>query len=135
MYCLLGIFDINMPLLYGEGKKAFLRLQQEIMARSQDCSFLLWTAPATTYYHLAYGNPATTESFSVLVHEPSYFDADGMATSDLDFVREIGPLASEISATSSSGRLGYSVVLLRCFLSFHLMATSLLCLLDTRSAF
>ncbi|KAH8651169.1 heterokaryon incompatibility protein-domain-containing protein [Xylariales sp. PMI_506] len=30
-YCLLGIFNINMPLLYGEGKKAFQRLQQEIM--------------------------------------------------------------------------------------------------------
>jgi hypothetical protein len=26
-YCLLGIFGVNMPLLYGEGKKAFLRLQ------------------------------------------------------------------------------------------------------------
>lgn len=26
-YCLLGIFGVNMPLLYGEGKRAFLRLQ------------------------------------------------------------------------------------------------------------
>jgi hypothetical protein len=26
-YCLLGIFGVNMPLLYGEGEKAFLRLQ------------------------------------------------------------------------------------------------------------
>lgn len=25
-YCLLGLFDINMPPLYGEGKNAFLRL-------------------------------------------------------------------------------------------------------------
>jgi hypothetical protein len=30
-YCLLGLFDVNMPLLYGEGKKAFRRLQEEIM--------------------------------------------------------------------------------------------------------
>ncbi|KAI1091723.1 HET-domain-containing protein [Rostrohypoxylon terebratum] len=30
-YCLLGIFDINMPLLYGEGLKAFTRLQREII--------------------------------------------------------------------------------------------------------
>jgi hypothetical protein len=30
-YCLLGIFDIHMPLIYGEGKeKAFIRLQDEI---------------------------------------------------------------------------------------------------------
>jgi hypothetical protein len=26
-YCLLGIFGVNIPLLYGEGKKAYLRLQ------------------------------------------------------------------------------------------------------------
>jgi hypothetical protein len=26
-YCLLGIFQVNMPLLYGEGERAFLRLQ------------------------------------------------------------------------------------------------------------
>jgi hypothetical protein len=30
-YCLLGIFGVNMPLLYGEGTKAFTRLQEEIM--------------------------------------------------------------------------------------------------------
>ncbi|GIZ43024.1 hypothetical protein CKM354_000626900 [Cercospora kikuchii] len=34
-YCLLGLFDVNMPLLYGEGSKAFVRLQEEIIqARS-----------------------------------------------------------------------------------------------------
>lgn len=35
-YCLLGIFDIQMPLLYGEGYKAFLRLQEIISTRSSD---------------------------------------------------------------------------------------------------
>jgi hypothetical protein len=29
-YCLLGIFNVNMPLLYGEGGKAFIRLQVHI---------------------------------------------------------------------------------------------------------
>ena len=37
-YSLLGIFDINMPVLYGEGMKAFVRLQEEIMKRSHDLS-------------------------------------------------------------------------------------------------
>jgi hypothetical protein len=37
-YCLLGIFEINMPMLYGEGEKAFLRLQEEIIKRSNDLS-------------------------------------------------------------------------------------------------
>src|SRR5205809_4373832 len=30
-YCLVGLFNVNMPLLYGEGQKAFIRLQEEIM--------------------------------------------------------------------------------------------------------
>lgn len=41
-YCLLGIFDINMPLLYGEGEKAFQRLQEEILRNSQDQSLFAW---------------------------------------------------------------------------------------------
>ncbi|KAF2195561.1 hypothetical protein K469DRAFT_616319 [Zopfia rhizophila CBS 207.26] len=35
-YCLLGIFDIHMPLIYGEGKKnAIIRLREEIDRRSK----------------------------------------------------------------------------------------------------
>jgi hypothetical protein len=34
VYSLMGIFDINMPLLYGEGNKAFIRLQEEILRGS-----------------------------------------------------------------------------------------------------
>jgi hypothetical protein len=41
-YCLLGIFDINMPPIYGEGKKAFLRLQQQIMSSTMDPSLFAW---------------------------------------------------------------------------------------------
>ncbi|KAL2127420.1 hypothetical protein VTI74DRAFT_10763 [Chaetomium olivicolor] len=37
-YCLLGLFDINMPLLYGEGQRAFVRLQEEILRQSEDDS-------------------------------------------------------------------------------------------------
>ncbi|KAK4445991.1 hypothetical protein QBC34DRAFT_486985 [Podospora aff. communis PSN243] len=35
-YCLLGIFGINMPLLYGEGKGAFIRLQEAVLQRVYD---------------------------------------------------------------------------------------------------
>ena len=41
-YCLLGIFDVNMPMLYGEGTKAFYRLQQEIIKQSDDHSIFAW---------------------------------------------------------------------------------------------
>ncbi|KAH7128035.1 heterokaryon incompatibility protein-domain-containing protein [Dactylonectria estremocensis] len=42
-YCLLGLFDINMPLLYGEGRNAFIRLQEEILRRAPDQTILTWT--------------------------------------------------------------------------------------------
>ncbi|KAM0276195.1 hypothetical protein ACHAQH_007002 [Verticillium albo-atrum] len=42
-YCLLGIFGINLPLLYGEGKRAFQRLQEEIWRETDDHSLLAWS--------------------------------------------------------------------------------------------
>jgi len=41
-YCLLGIFGLNMPTLYGEGRKAFYRLQLEIIKTSDDESIFAW---------------------------------------------------------------------------------------------
>ncbi|KFY51743.1 hypothetical protein V497_08890 [Pseudogymnoascus sp. VKM F-4516 (FW-969)] len=41
-YCLLGIFDVYMPMLYGEGERAFLRLQEEIIRRSDDHTIFAW---------------------------------------------------------------------------------------------
>ncbi|KAF2250968.1 HET-domain-containing protein [Trematosphaeria pertusa] len=43
-YCLLGIFDIQMPMLYGEGEKAFIRLQEEILKTTDDYSLFAWRA-------------------------------------------------------------------------------------------
>ncbi|KAK3361098.1 heterokaryon incompatibility protein-domain-containing protein [Lasiosphaeria ovina] len=44
-YCLMGLFDVNMPLLYGEGEqKAFLRLQSEFLKISDDETILAWRA-------------------------------------------------------------------------------------------
>ncbi|RMY40376.1 hypothetical protein D0866_01311 [Hortaea werneckii] len=41
-YALLGIFDAAMPLLYGEGNRAFKRLQEVISLRSNDLSIYAW---------------------------------------------------------------------------------------------
>jgi hypothetical protein len=41
-YCLLGLLGVNMPLMYGEGKRAFDRLQQEFMRASTDHSLFSW---------------------------------------------------------------------------------------------
>jgi hypothetical protein len=41
-YCLLGIFDVNLPLLYGEGNRAFRRLQEEIIRTTPDLTIFAW---------------------------------------------------------------------------------------------
>lgn len=57
-YCLMALFDVHMPLLYGEGaERAFLRLQEQIMAFSDDQSLFAWkdedASPETRYGLLA----------------------------------------------------------------------------------
>ncbi|KAJ8489333.1 hypothetical protein ONZ51_g2965 [Trametes cubensis] len=41
-YSLLGIFGVYMPTIYGEGRNAFLRLQQEIIKTIPDQSIFAW---------------------------------------------------------------------------------------------
>ncbi|KAK8080906.1 HET domain protein [Apiospora hydei] len=69
-YCLLGLFDINMPLLYGEGTKAFLRLQQEILRQDGDLSLFAWQPDAgqhETYMDMFAPSPAQfASSFDTL---------------------------------------------------------------------
>jgi hypothetical protein len=68
-YCLLGIFDINMPLLYGEGEKAFQRLQEEIVKRSDDQSILAWKTADVL--------PTHSTSREVFARSPKDFEACG----------------------------------------------------------
>ena len=66
-YCLLGIFDVNMPLLYGEGGvKAFLRLQEEIMKNNSDMSIFAWSSGAKK-----------AEYMGMLATHPSFFSETG----------------------------------------------------------
>ena len=43
-YSLLGICDVNMPMLYGEGENAFIRLQEEIVKETNDMTLFAWQA-------------------------------------------------------------------------------------------
>jgi hypothetical protein len=44
-YSLMGLFQINMPLLYGEGEDAFQRLQEAILSRFVDHTIFAWKEP------------------------------------------------------------------------------------------
>ncbi len=46
-YCLMGLLNINMPLLHGEGGfQAFIRLQQAYISQLDDESIFAWQRPA-----------------------------------------------------------------------------------------
>lgn len=69
-YCLLGLFDVAMPMLYGEGTKAFRRLQEEIMKNEDDQSIFAWGYRADILQHGVAGPGAV----SYLATMPSEFE-------------------------------------------------------------
>lgn len=77
-YCLLGIFGINFPLLYGEGYKAFARLQEEIIRKTGDPSILAWCGknPPPRRFRppeFAHWSPSSSRYRGVLAWSPSEF--------------------------------------------------------------
>jgi hypothetical protein len=68
----LGIFDIHMPLLYGEGSKAFIRLQEEILRTTDDYSLFAWcatTSEHSTYRGLLARHPEEFQHCRSIEHE------------------------------------------------------------------
>ena len=73
-YCLLGLFGVNMPLLYGEGKeRAFRRLQEEIMKYSDDHSLFAWKSETAQGHGsgLFAGSPDCFHETGEYVHKPN----------------------------------------------------------------
>ncbi|KAE8839703.1 hypothetical protein HRS9122_06308 [Pyrenophora teres f. teres] len=73
-YSLMGIFDVNMPLLYGEGDKAFVRLQEEIMKDSADNSLFAWN----TLRHPGYFSRPAPVLSSIFADWPLQFDSSNI---------------------------------------------------------
>lgn len=86
-YSLLGLFDINMPLLYGEGDNAFYRLQCEIIQSSTDESIFAWKDHRLSRSGLLAKSPsAFTESNDIvpiyikeIARPPYYMTNSGLA--------------------------------------------------------
>ena len=58
----LGLLDVNMPMLYGERKKAFHRLRLEIIRSSDDQSIFAW------------GHNSDVRIGSILADDPKFFE-------------------------------------------------------------
>ena len=81
-YCLLGIFDVTMPTLYGEGRNAFRRLQEEIMKRqTHDTTLFAWglqTPLADFIDNLEDEMQAVVLAQPLFATSPHDFDASGV---------------------------------------------------------
>jgi hypothetical protein len=68
-YSLLGLFAVNMPMLYGEGERAFIRLQEEIIRQSNDTSIFAWSNKDDSYRGLLAKSPYDFHKCSMFVHK------------------------------------------------------------------
>jgi hypothetical protein len=64
-YRLMGLFGVNMPMPHGEGDKAFVRRQEEIMKVSADHSLFAWESSASNGSLLASSPAAFTNSSNI----------------------------------------------------------------------
>ena len=71
-YSLMGLLDVNMPMLYGEGKKAFLRLQLEIIRSSNDQSIFAWGGRAESTDSILADDPRSFEICSQMELVPHH---------------------------------------------------------------
>jgi hypothetical protein len=82
-YCMLGIFDLNLTMLYGEGHKAFARLQKEIINEIPDESIFVWSATDDLS-----GTP-----MSILAPHPRFFSVCRRQHIELDTYFQREPLS------------------------------------------
>ena len=96
-YSLMGLLDVNMPMLYGEGEKAFHRLQLEIIRASNDQTIFAWF-PSTE----------NMQPGSILADSPSAFrDCGEMELMDHDeFIQYVGEDVPREELHSMEDRLG-----------------------------
>ena len=85
-YCLLGLMSVNMPLLYGEGPRAFHRLQLQVLAQTHDLTMLAW----------GYQLGLEEQDSSLFVSSPSdyIYCSDFKCERSLDVQRSLGSLVA-----------------------------------------
>ncbi|KAK0668412.1 putative vegetative incompatibility HET containing-domain protein [Cercophora samala] len=75
-YSLLGIFQIHMPLIYGEGHQAFHRLQECIAQKTNDMSLFAWKKPLA--------DASQTQYSGLFAKHPLWFNEAASITNIID---------------------------------------------------
>ncbi|KAF8843065.1 hypothetical protein BDN67DRAFT_964969 [Paxillus ammoniavirescens] len=67
-YCLIGIFNVSMPIAYGEGRRAFRRLMEAIVQDCREWQIFAWAGPHSPY---TAAFPESPSGYRVLSEEAS----------------------------------------------------------------
>ena len=90
-YCLLGILDLRLPVLYGEEERAFIRLQDEIMKNTDDTCIFDWVGkPSSLNSYLA----SSPSCFRQVAWRPSPYQS----TAELSMLQTVSEFTHKISA-------------------------------------
>ena len=120
-YSLMGLFDVNIPTLYGEGgERAFRRLQEEIMRHSRDTTLFAWGSALAAYGIRA---PPKLKHPSHNYHHSFLFAS---SPSDFDF-QFLPNIRFEPYTLDEGSLVGMSVSLLRSFLAVACILNLLIC--------
>ena len=90
-YCLLGILDLRLPVLYGEGGRAFIRLQDEIMKNTDDTCIFDWVGKPSSLNSYLAGSPSC---FRQVAWRPSPYQA----TAELPVLEAVSEFTHKVSA-------------------------------------
>lgn len=93
-YSLMGIFDVNLPAIYGEGSNAFKRLQLEILKRSDDQTIFAWGLRSVDYPTLNRSTPFKPER-DLETDDPNPRNLLASSPSDFQHSSDILPIALE----------------------------------------
>lgn len=114
-YSLMGIFGVNMPTLYGEGHRAFARLQHEIMRISNDHSIFAWQRKSLTAGLLAESPDEFAHSYACRPADYRAFTKTfAISKAKPDFAMTNFGLHIQLPLTPISGLDGYYVAYLAC---------------------
>jgi hypothetical protein len=126
-YCLLGLFGLHMPLLYGEGARAFIRLQEEILKQSSDQSLFAWNPASAGVEHgstsvdrllcgILAPSPSCFSGSRDVIPVLGYWDTESALTNrgirlrmPLKYDTVIGSFIGILSCTCRSARQGIAI--------------------------
>ena len=126
-YSLLGLFRINLPILYGEGDSAFTRLQEELLRIYHDHSIFAWHLTSSSSGLLADSADAFIHSGQVRkLPQKAFFPYLYKKPEQLNYTPSHSGLEIYLPHYKVEGRLDLYIAYIACYIGKRL---NILCLL------